>query len=282
MANYGFQTLGIDIGGTNIELGIVSNGQLVDKKSFEVDNFRDRQDLLDQLISIIGSFDLSKVQGIGMGVPGIIDPEKGFIHDLQNLPMWYELPLAEIIAKEFSIPVKLNNDAGCYALGHAHYGQGRLYKNFVALTLGTGLGMGIVINGKLYSGLLAGAGEIGMMPYKNGILEEYAASAFFYRHFGQSAKALYEQAQQGLDMGLEAFIDYGVHLGNALKMVMSMYAPEAIIIGGSIAKAYPYFWQSMKKTISDFEYKQQLEQTAVIAAQNPDMGIMGAAALIAP
>lgn len=281
MANYGFQTLGIDIGGTNIELGIVSNGQLVDRKSFKVDNFRDRQDLLNQLISSIGSFDLSKVQGIGIGVPGIIDPEKGFIYDLQNLPMWYELPLAEIITKEFSIPVKLNNDAGCYALGHARYGQGRLYRNFVALTIGTGLGMGIIINGNLYAGIMAGAGEIGMMPYKDGIVEDYAASAFFYRNFGQSAKALYEQAKQGMEMGLEAFDDYGTHLGNALKMVMSMYAPEAVILGGSIAQAYPFFWQSMKKSISDFEYKQQLENTVVIAAQLQDMGIMGAAALIA-
>ncbi len=276
------KTLGIDIGGTNIDLGLVAAGQLLEKKSFEVDNFKDRQELLDQLITTIGSFDLKGVRGIGLGVPGIIDPDKGFIHDLQNLPMWYKLPLAEILNKEFSLPVKLNNDAGCYALGHAHYGQGRLYKNFVALTLGTGLGLGIIINGTLYSGMMAGAGEIGMLPYEAGIVEDYAASAFFVRHYGQSAKALYDQARQNSEMAVEAFNHYGLHLGNAIKIVMSMYAPEAIIIGGSIAKAYPFFWQSMKKAISNFEYTQQLDNTVVVAAQHQDMGVMGAAALIAP
>ena len=282
MALNHLKTIGIDIGGTNIDLGLVARGQLLEKRSFEVDNFKDRQELLDELITNIGSFDLNNVQGIGLGVPGIIDPDKGFIYDLQNLPMWYELPLSEILTKEFSLPVKLNNDAGCYALGHAHYGQGRLYKNFLALTLGTGLGMGIIINGKLYSGLMAGAGEIGMMPYKDGIIEDYAASAFFARHYGQSAKALYDQAQQNMVMAVEAFNHYGIHLGNAIKMVMSMYAPEAIIIGGSIAKAYPFFWQSMKETINNFEYTQQLDHTVIVAAQHEHMGIMGAAALIAP
>lgn len=276
------KTLGIDIGGTNFDLGLVADGKLLEKRTFEVDNFMDRQDLLNELIKSISSFELKDVRGIGVGVPGIIDAEKGFIYDLQNLPMWYQLPLAEVLSKKFSMPVKLNNDAGCYALGHARYGQGRLYRNFVALTLGTGLGMGIIINGTLYSGLMAGAGEIGMLPYKNGIVEEYAASAFFLRHFGQSAKSLYDQAQQNSDMALEAFKDYGGHLGAAIKMVMSMYAPEAIILGGSIARSYPFFWGSMKKAISNFEYVQQLDQTIVMASQHEDMGIMGAAALIAP
>jgi glucokinase len=276
------KTLGIDIGGTNIDLGLVAAGQLLEKKSFEVDNFKDRQELLNQLITTIGSFDLKGVRGIGIGVPGIIDPIKGYIYDLQNLPMWYQLPLADILTKEFSLPVKLNNDAGCCALGHAHYGQGRLHKNFVVLTLGTGLGMGIIINGTLYSGMMAGAGEIGMIPYQAGIVEDYAASAFFVRHYGQSARALYDQARQNSEMAVEAFHQYGLHLGNAIKIVMSMYAPEAIIIGGAIAKAYPFFWQSMKKAISDFEYTQQLENTVVVAAQHQDMGVMGAAALIAP
>ncbi len=276
------QTLGIDIGGTNIDLGLVSSGQLFDKKSFEVDSFMSREELLNQLIKTIASFDLTNVQGIGVGVPGIIDPDKGYIYDLQNLSMWYELPLADLLTKEFSLPTKLSNDAGCYALGHAYYGQGRLYRNFVALTLGTGLGMGIIINGKLYTGLMAGAGEIGMMPYKEGIVEEYAASAFFKRHYGQSAKHLHVEAKQESTMALEAFEDYGNHLGNAIKMVMSLMAPEAIILGGSIARAYPFFWKSMKATIADFEYAQQRDQTTIIASQHEDMGIIGAAALIGP
>jgi glucokinase len=282
MSNNKQHTLGIDIGGTNIDMGLMANGVLVQKTSFAVDAFTDRQELLTQLIDSIGSFELNEVRGIGIGVPGIINPESGFIFDLQNLPMWYKLPLGEILSKEFSLPVKLNNDASCFALGHAHYGLGKQSKNFVGLTLGTGLGMGIIINRSLYSGVFAGAGEIGMLPYNNGIVEEFAASTYFIRHFGQSAKDLHLQAQQGMDMALEAFNDYGVHLGNAIKIVMSMLAPELIILGGSIAHAFPYFRDSMQSTINGFEYTEQLEQTKILNSGSSEMGIMGAAALIAP
>ena len=181
MSNKKQHTLGIDIGGTNIDIGLMAGGVLIQKNSFAADVFTDRQELLKQLIESIGSFELNKVRGIGVGVPGIIDPENGFIFDLQNLPMWYKLPLGEILSKEFSLPVKLENDASCFALGHAHYGLGQQSNNFVGLTLGTGLGMGIIINRTLYSGVLAGAGEIGMLPYNNGIVEEFAASAFFFK-----------------------------------------------------------------------------------------------------
>ena len=83
-------------------------------------------------------------------------------------------------------------------------------------------------------------------------------------------------------MALEAFNDYGVHLGNAIKIVMSMLAPELIILGGSIAHAFPYFRDSMQSTINGFEYTEQLEQTKILNSGSSEMGIMGAAALIAP
>ncbi len=282
MSNKKQHTLGIDIGGTNIDIGLMAGGVLIQKNSFAVDVFTDRQELLKQLIESIGSFELNKVRGIGVGVPGIIDPENGFIFDLQNLPMWYKLPLGEILSKEFSLPVKLENDASCFALGHAHYGLGQQSNNFVGLTLGTGLGMGIIINRTLYSGVLAGAGEIGMLPYNNGIVEEFAASAFFLRYYGQSAKDLHTQAQQGMDMALEAFKEYGGHLGNAIKIVMSLLAPERIILGGAIAQAFPYFKESMQDTINEFDYAEQRERTKILYTSGPEMGIMGAAALIAP
>ena len=104
MSNKKQHTLGIDIGGTNIDIGLMAGGVLIQKNSFAVHVFTDRRELLKQLIESIGSFELNKVRGIGVGVPGIIDPENGFIFDLQNLPMWYKLPLGEILSKEFSLP----------------------------------------------------------------------------------------------------------------------------------------------------------------------------------
>ena len=83
-------------------------------------------------------------------------------------------------------------------------------------------------------------------------------------------------------MALEAFKEYGVHLGNAIKIVMSLLAPERIILGGSIAQAFPYFRESMQDTINEFEYAEQRERTKILYTSGPEMGIMGAAALIAP
>ena len=120
------------------------------------------------------------------------------------------------------------------------------------------------------------------MPYKKGTVEEYAAIAFFKINYGQSAKHLHVEAKQERTMSVDAFEDYGNHLGNAIKMVMSLMSREAIILGGSIARAYPFFWKSMKATIADFEYAQQRDQTTIIASQHEDMGIIGAAALIGP
>lgn len=273
-------TIGIDIGGTNIVLGLIHSGRLVEQKSFDVVGYRTKEELLNQLIKSISSFDVTYVRGIGVGVPGIIDSSGGVIVDLQNLPIWSNMPLKEILSQEFSLPVKLSNDAACFALGHARYGQGRLYKNFVGLTLGTGLGMGIIINGALYTGVMAGAGEIGMLPYKEGIIEDFAASTFFKDQFGLSAQELNILAQQGQALALSAFTDYGHHLGNALKIVMSMLAPEAIIVGGSITKASSYFWPSMKTSVDDFEYTEQRDSTKIILSNQPNIGVIGAAALI--
>ena len=272
--------IGIDIGGTSIDLGLIHSGRLIEQKRFDVVGFKTKDELLGQLINTIGSFDLTDVRGIGIGVPGIIDPSSEIIVDLQNLPIWSNLPLKEILSQEFSLPIKMSNDAACFTLGHARYGQCKLYKNFVGLTLGTGLGMGIIINGALYTGVMAGAGELGMLPYRDGILEDFAASMFFKDRFGLSARELNIQAQQGQTSALSAFTDYGYHLGNAIKIVMSMIAPEAIILGGSITKASSFFWPSMKVSVDNFEYTQQREHTKIILSCQSDMGVIGAAALI--
>ena len=132
-------TIGIDIGGSNIDLGLIHSGRLIEQKSFDIVGFKTKGELLGQLINTIGSFDLTSVRGFGIGVPGIIDPSGGVIVDLQNLPIWSNLPLKDILSQEFSVPVKMSNDASCFTLGHALYGQCKLYKNFVGLTLGTGL-----------------------------------------------------------------------------------------------------------------------------------------------
>ena len=147
------------------------------------------------------------------------------------------------------------------------------------MTLGTGLGMGIIINGRLYSGVLCGAGEIGMLPYMDGIVEHYAGSFFFVRKYQQSAKAIYELAQRRQPQALEAFREFGTHLGNAIKTILFMYAPEAIILGGSISNAYPFFQDGMEATLASFTFPRQLEKLTIACSHEPNLPILGAAAL---
>ena len=111
--------------------------------------------------------------------------------------MWKEVPLKSILEQRYNLPVFLNNDANCFAKGEKVYGCGKPYSNFVGLSIGTGLGMGVIVNNQLYSGELCGAGEIGMVTYKDSIIEHYASSLFFVKKYNQNAKVLSDLASKG-------------------------------------------------------------------------------------
>ncbi|KAA3620848.1 MAG: ROK family protein, partial [Flavobacterium sp.] len=158
--------------------------------------------------------------------------------------------------------------------------KGRAYRNFVGLSIGTGLGMGVIINHQLYNGVMCGAGEIGMLPYLDGIVEEYAASFFFTRNYGENARTLHEYALRDQPQAIEAFHKFGHHLGEAIKMILFMFAPEAIILGGSIAKAHKLFEASLKESIAQFAYPRQTEGLHILVSTHPNLAILGASALV--
>src|SRR5690606_24955530 len=112
-------------------------------------------------------------------VPSVVDVDKGIVYDVQNIPSWKEVPLKAIMEERYGVPVQVNNDANCFALGEKYFGQGRDSKAFIGLTLGTGLGAGIILNDKLYAGPNCGAGEFGMVPYLDYHYEYYASGQFF-------------------------------------------------------------------------------------------------------
>lgn len=273
------EVLGIDLGGTNFNVGRVNNGMVVQDASNSVDITISASSLMNSLYQTIDSVFTSEVKGIGIGVPGIVDPLKGIIYDIQNIPAWEEVALKQLLEERYEVPVSLNNDANCFALGEKMYGKGTRYRNLVGLSIGTGLGMGIIIDNRLYSGVMCGAGEIGMLPYKDGIIERYAGSFFFTGKYEQSAKAIHELAQRNQPQAIEAFDEFGIHLGEAIKTVLYMYAPEAIILGGSISKAYPFFKDSMKATVATFTFPKQIEQLQIECSTHPNLPILGAAAL---
>lgn len=271
--------LGVDVGGTKIKAGRVLGTNVVQSSLSKVNRDDSEETSLSRLFKTIDEVMTDTVEAIGIGVPAVVDPDSGIVYDVQNIPSWKKVPLKELVQKQFNVPVHLNNDANCFALGEKHFGKAKQFSNCAALSLGTGLGMGILIDNKLYNGVLCGAGEVGMLPYKNGILEQYAGSFFFEEEYGESAKILYQKALDHDETALSAFKEYGVHLGEAIRAILYLFAPEAIILGGSISNAYPFFKASLQEALDSFAYQKQLENFKIETSDLVDSPILGAAAL---
>lgn len=271
--------IGVDLGGTKFSMGRVREDQVVERQQQQIRNTSSQEEILSILTAKLDPLITSEVQGIGVGVPGIVDQKTGIIYDIQNIPAWKEVPLQHLLEVRYGLPVALNNDANCFALGEKLFGKGKAYHNFVGLSIGTGLGMGVIIEDRLYSGVMCGAGEIGMLPYKNGIIEEYAGSFLFQREFNESAKSLHDKAKKGDPFAPKAFAEFGKHLGEAIKIILFMYAPEAIILGGSISKAFPFYENSLWEVIRTFDYPKQIETLKIEVSTHPDLAILGASAL---
>lgn len=118
-----------------------------------------------------------------------------------------------------------------------------------------------------------------MVPYKDSIIESYASSFFFSERYQKSGKEMYEMAKDGQPIAIAAFEEFGVHLGEAVKIILYMYAPEAIILGGSISKAYPFFKESLESSLATFSYPKQLEHLEITVSNRSNLPILGAAAL---
>ena len=255
----GNEFLGVDLGGTNFKVGRVKNAKIEEKAKNVVGRELAEKELNTILYRTIDTVITSRVKGIGVGVPGVVEPVDGIIYDIQNLPGWKKIHLKKLLEERYGVPAFINNDANCFALGENFFGKGLKYKNFIGLSIGTGLGMGVIINNQLYNGVLCGAGEIGMVTYKESIIEHYAGSLFFTKNYKQSAKELSEFAQNDDRIALNAFSEFGTHLGEAIKNILYMYAPEAIVLGGSISKAHPFFEKAMNASLKTFAYQRQIE-----------------------
>ena len=271
--------LGVDIGGTNFNIGRINKSVIVEELISPVDVNATKDETITMLLESIDRIITTEVEGIGVGVPAIVNPYTGVVYDVQNIPAWKEVQLRKILVDRYKLPVFINNDANCFAFGEKIFGKGMGYQNFVGLTIGTGIGMGVVINNSLYNGVLCGAGEIGMVNYKDSIIENYASSFFFSNTYQKSAKEMSEMAQKGIPMALESFIKFGLHVGEAIKNILYMYAPEAIILGGSISKAYPFFKKSLESSLNSFAYQKQIENLKIETSDRPGLAVLGAAAL---
>lgn len=272
-------TIGIDLGGTQIRAAKVNATEILAMRSGRITAGGTVQQVLDELVGLLDSVIDDSVGAIGIGVPSVVDVDKGIVYDVQNIPSWKEVPLKSILEKRFRVPVEVNNDANCFALGEFYYGKGKASHSFIGLTLGTGLGAGIIVHDRLYEGTHCGAGEFGMISYLDQYYEYYASGQFFRNCHHTTGEAVYQGASSGDSNALEVMEEFGTHLGNALKMVLYAYAPELVILGGSIREAYPFFEKSMWQQIRTFAYPKSLESFRLEVSELQHAGVLGAAAL---
>jgi len=275
------KVIGIDLGGTKVNVGLVENGEIIrSKKQLLPANSKDEWDVINLIIELTKEVIKDDViTGIGIGVPSILDRENGIIHEVQNIPTWKEVHLASILKKEFNVSVFMDNDANCFALGEYHFGKGKGCENLVGLTLGTGMGSGIITNNQLMGDANGGSGEFGMIPYLDGVIEDYCSGKFFKNVLKVNGEEIFKAAKNGDKEALIAYENFGEHLGNAIKTVLYAIDPEKIIVGGSIVASSQYFDAGLKKCLSTFVYKKTLESIEIIYSNNPNIAILGAAAL---
>ena len=271
--------IGIDLGGTKVGIGRVEDGRIVGHVSAAVSARGSEQQVVGEVVGAIEQlFDMG-VAGIGVGVPSVVDVEQGIVYDVQNIPSWKEVRIKEILERRFGRPVYVNNDANCFAVGEKHFGKGAKFRHLVGLIVGTGLGSGLILNGRLYSGPNCGAGEFGMVPYQDSILEHYASGQFFTREYGIKGEEVHARAEREDREALAIFERFGAHLGDALMIIMLAVDPEAIILGGSVSRDFPYFERAMRERMRIFPYRKILERIIIEVSAEPQIAILGAAAL---
>ncbi len=273
------QVIGIDLGGTHVRAGLINEAQITTMVSDRIPAFGNVEDILSILYEQIDKILNSSVKAIGVGVPSVVDVEKGIVYDVQNIPSWKEVHLKNLLEARYHLPVLINNDANCFALGEKYFGKGRQSQSMIGLSIGTGLGAGIIINNKLYAGINCGAGEFGEVNYLDHNYEYYASGQFFKNFYTTTGKHIFEKALKNNESALAIFQEFGGHLGNAIKMILFTFDPELIIIGGSIRESFPFYQKSMWERIRTFTYPKSLDKLRIELSELKEPGVLGAGAL---
>lgn len=277
--NPGKTLIGVDLGGTKLHVARTYADQVIAQSRQGYDANAAADDVMTTLIDAIDQQLTPDVEGIGIGVPSIVNPDLGIVYETANIPSWREIPLKEKLEYHFGLPVRVNNDVNCFALGEYHYGDWHGCRNLVGMSLGTGLGVGLILNGQLYTGHACGAGELGELPYADGILENYCSGQFFQRLHGQDGNHTFDLANAGNTEALELYAEFGNHLAQALWAVLLAYNPEVVVIGGSVARAFPYFSRTLKQAMQEFPYQTLWHTTHIGVSKNPCAAVLGATAL---
>jgi len=262
--SYSMKTaIGIDIGGTKISVTLgTALGKIIAQREFSTPLRLEASKAIPQISLIV--FDFLKmaqqkkmqVSGIGIGLPGAVNTRLGKIPKSPNLPGWENLPLKEKLSQAFHMPIFLANDANAAACAEHVFGTAKRVSDFVYLTVSTGIGGGIFVNGKLLEGAGFAAGEIGHVPVvtegnlcgcgKKGCLEAHASGTAIAKTYTwlsgkpvSGAKEVVQRFNRGDRKAIKAFEGAAYHLGTGLSMIMNILNPEMIVLGGGVFKSAP-------------------------------------------
>lgn len=304
---------GVDIGGTTIKLGLFKNeGFLVDKWEIETRKEDNGSHIIKDIVSALqeklNEKNITKedVLGIGVGVPGPV-LDDGTVLKCVNIG-WGILNVAEEFKKLVDLPVKVSNDANVAALGEMWQGGGKGYENVVMVTLGTGVGAGVIVNGKVISGSHGAGGEVGHIRISKdetrtcgcgnkGCLEQYASATGIVNTAKDllsnsttpsqlrdvetlSAKEIFDAAKNQDELALKMVDDLGDKLGTALAYVSCTVDPEVFVIGGGVSKAGEILTNTVQKHFKENAFHASVDTRFELAKLGNDAGIYGAAKLI--
>ena len=296
--------IAIDLGGTNLKAALLNlKYKIIDKKILKTGGFIKKEQLISVIVNsvkdIIKEHHLSKsdILGVGLGLPGPIDVERGLVHFFPNIPGWKEVNLKNILMQRLGLPISLDNDANLMCLAEYKLGAAKSFKNAVCLTLGTGVGGGIIIEGKLYRGRGFAAGEIGHIPInENGpscncggraCLEAYIGNNIILREakksFGRkiSLEELSLLAGKGNKKARAIWSRVAEKLGLALVGIVNLLNPDCIVIGGGVANAGKILFDRVREVITKRAMSIQAKHVKVIKARLRDnAGLIGAAILV--
>jgi len=296
--------IGIDLGGTNLKIALLTQDfKIKTSLVLSTADFHQKNSLIEAIASAVervmdeARCSRSAILGIGLGLPGPIDADKGLVHFFPNIPGWKEVYLKKILEQKIKLPVFIDNDANLMALAESRLGAARGSHNAVCLTLGTGVGGGIIIDNKLYRGSTYAAGEIGHMPVNEkgpdcncsgfACLEAYIGN----KRLLQQAKAAFrreisleELSGLAVKKNKKAVLIWermGERLGLVLSGIVNLLNPDCIVIGGGVAGAGRILFDQVKETILSRAMVVQAKHVRVLKAKlGSHAGMIGAAILV--
>lgn len=307
---------GVDLGGTTVKLGLFTpEGELVEKWEIPTRKDENGKYILPDIAETIKEklkarkIEKSDVTGVGIGVPGPVN-EQGIVHKAVNLG-WDVMNINETLGDLLVLPVKAGNDANVAALGEMWVGGGKGCKDMVLVTLGTGVGGGIIVNGKIVTGSTGAGGEIGHLHIgdnepdecgcgNHGCLEQYASATGIVRlakkrlassqkesvlraaqESGKlSAKAVFDAVKSGDSLACEIAEEFGMYLGKGLAAVAAVVNPEIFVLGGGVSKAGEILFDYVTKNFEKYAFHGCRNAAFRLATLGNDAGIYGAAKLV--